>query len=276
MIASMIASASLKVATRSVVAFAWRPWTQWAKEFKAISDQVQHPDSDVTPQWDGFWGCFLSCSISRDTTAPFFSQLSPPVRFDYIIPGWLIDLTFSAWFAGSFGYQTAGDLLVEKHVQRLPSGKYCHAAWTWAKIDGTLNFRIVGMGHEATNPYKSFVVFGSDESQCNRHKHEVNTWPTIHQQSLHVQLRIHLKLIGTRTISSPPSLSAMRSDGRPALSSGRGYGEGPAVLKAASSTPVVPSRPSPSRRAEDEVGAERLWWSDALLNWKTTVLLEGS
>ena len=209
MIASMIASASLKVATRSVVAFAWRPWTQWAKEFKAISDQVQHPDNDVTPQWDGFWGCFLSCSISRDTTAPFFSQLSPPVRVDYIIPGWLIDLTFSAWFAGSFGYQTAGDLLVEKHVQRLPSGKYCHAAWTWAKIDGTLNFRIVGMGHEATNPYKSFVVFGSDESQCNRHKHEVNTWPTIHQQSLHVQLRIHLKLIGTRTISSPPSLSAI-------------------------------------------------------------------
>ena len=58
-----------------------------------------------------------------------------------------------------------------------------------------------------------------------------------------------------------------RSDGRPALSSSRGYAEGgAAVLKAASSTPVVPSRPSPSRRSEDEVGAERLWWSDALMN----------
>ncbi|CAL1130341.1 unnamed protein product [Cladocopium goreaui] len=51
----------------------------------------------------------------------------------------------------------------------------------------------------------------------------------------------------------------MRSDGRPAVVSSR-YAEGPVVLRAASSTPVVSS--GPSRRTEDEVGAERLWWSD--------------
>lgn len=46
----------------------------------------------------------------------------------------------------------------------------------------------------------------------------------------------------------------MRGDGRSL--NARGYPEG-AVVKAANSTPVVPSR------REDEVGAERLWWSDA-------------
>ena len=50
----------------------------------------------------------------------------------------------------------------------------------------------------------------------------------------------------------------MRADGRSL--NARGYPEG-AVVKAANSTPVVPARSSPSRR-EDEVGAERLWWSD--------------
>jgi len=135
---------------------------------------------------------------------------------------------------------------------------------------GTLSFRIFGSWHEAKNPL-SFLA-RLMRSQCNRHKHKVNTWSSIHQQSLHV-IRIHLKLIGTRTISSPPLVSAMRSDGRPAVVSSR-YAEGPVVLRAASSTPVVSSgpspvvssRPSPSRRTEDEVGAERLWWSDALLN----------
>lgn len=51
----------------------------------------------------------------------------------------------------------------------------------------------------------------------------------------------------------------MRADGRSL--NARGYPEG-AVVKTANSTPVVPARSSPSRR-EDEVGAERLWWSDA-------------
>lgn len=68
-------------------------------------------------------------------------------------------------------------------------------------------------------------------------------------------------------ISTPKTIRpfcAMRADGRSL--NARGYPEG-AVVKAANSTPVVPARSSPSRR-EDEVGAERLWWSDAWLQKK--------
>lgn len=68
----------------------------------------------------------------------------------------------------------------------------------------------------------------------------------------------------------------MRSDGRPVLASARSPydGAGPKVLKAASSTPVVPARQSPMRnRTEDAVGAERLWWSDCLDVIQSTVLV---
>ena len=57
-------------------------------------------------------------------------SLGIPLHLFVAIDPWLIDLTSSASFAGSLGYQTAGDPLVEKHVRRLPPGKYCHATWT--------------------------------------------------------------------------------------------------------------------------------------------------